>query len=113
MENEQEQPKEEETKPKRDWFMIIYTILMFCGVCLFLVSLLYLASEEQDSNLEINESTYSETLQNCSATLTFYINQTPDFATCETQDECDLKQLRYGLLQQDALNCMETAWRER
>lgn len=111
MENEQEQ-LEEETKPSRRWLNTILHFAVICfvgiaivGVAVFITPFLFLE--------QLNESSYSEILQNCSAALVFYINQTPDYATWETQDEYDLKQLRYALLENAAVNCMETAWRER
>lgn len=62
---------------------------------------------------EGNNTTYTNAVETCNQNLLIYINQTPNFATCETQDECDLKQLKYGILQQDAFECMNKSWEYR
>ncbi|KKK97463.1 hypothetical protein LCGC14_2652550, partial [marine sediment metagenome] len=60
-----------------------------------------------------NETSYTQTLNNCNYNMLVYINQTPDYSNCETQDECDLKQLKIQILQQQVFNCMNESWESR
>lgn len=60
-----------------------------------------------------NQTTYIDVVESCNQNLLIYINQTPDYNSCQTQDECELKQLKLGLLQQFAFECMNQSWEDR
>lgn len=92
------------------FFVMILIIFVFGGLMIFLG---YETYDVISNYGETNETSYLQTLNNCNYNMLFYINQTPDYNNCQTQDECELKQLKLNILQQQAFQCMNESWESR
>lgn len=80
--------------------------------------MLYSLYQQDVSNMEtvennetnITQPTFQQVYVYCNNNLQNYTLSNPNYLYCETQDQCDLKELRLNVLQEQAFGCMKSFW---
>ncbi len=102
-----------EKKQKRSLYDQVIFIITFIVLSFLLVLVVLDIEENMNQRNTTSQTNYEQTLNYCNYNIALYINQTPDYSTCETQEECELKQLKFGILQQQSFQCMNESWEMR
>ncbi len=90
--------------------IIVLGVIIAVGVFWILESGNFNFLEQKNETNESLQPSFNEVYVFCNQELYNYTFTNQDYLQCSTQDECDLKTLRYNLLIQRNYECFEYFW---